>query len=417
MANPGILLGFVGTGASSPENTHALLSDFVDAYGVGLFVVPVVPTFWNANLAAVLDFANDNHIPYEALITAETAGAKGLKPYVDKAKTKTKVINTGVSLINALAGNAAARLIILWDEEPQTREIIRAALDKQIIMLDLTQGLGEITFTDVPPTDGQQGDTGTMPTDAQLTWEYLKGLSDEDLQALAESFDIDHANIPTWDEVRDLIFEQKGVYSTEYLASLDDDAIQAIAEANDIDHAAYGTWDEVRDLIVEMAGGGSGPAPDGEEVLPTAEEVDAMEFEELKKFAADHGIAVAPRTRTPGYQDAIKAWLGGDTAGAEAQAEGEPLDTSGLDEKLDLVLQGIGTLGIAVDRLTTTLDQGLQDLATMLSSAEPAAAATGASKAVGVTKTAAPAAKATGATKAGSVAKAGGAVKKAAGKA
>jgi hypothetical protein len=69
--------------------------------------------------------------------------------------------------------------------------------------------------------------------------------------------------------------------------------------------------------------------------LPRPEEVDSWDFTALKEFARRHGIPVGPRTRTPGYRQAIQDWLrpaeSSEPDDDDEFTEPEPEDVSDLD--------------------------------------------------------------------------------------
>lgn len=257
-------LGFIGAGATSSKNIAALLSDLIEANGgKAKVILPATKQHWTEGIEAVADFALENSIPLALITDDTTQEVKTLKPYISQASEKVKANAVAVKLVDNVA-NGSGKLLILWDDEDDDCYTALERAEKQSVeAFDLTAGLHRLEFTGGAAAEPEPEDE-PEPDD-------LDEASEDDLQEMADAIGIDVTAVDTWDEVRDLIRQQR-------------------AEAEEGDDTDAG--DE-----------------GAEQGLPTNDEVLEWDFPTLKQYAQDNGIEVPPRSKTFGYRNAIVAWL------------------------------------------------------------------------------------------------------------
>lgn len=331
-----ITLGFFGSGETPTESIEALLTDYVQGNGgTARCILPATEDHWNDGLQTVADLALEKGWPLEVITDESSAKTKAVKPYLQKATKQTKAEEVGLHVVNATVEHDGT-MVVLWSEEdPEVYDVIEAADNAGATILDLCEGLKAIELAEGDDAgEGEAGGSGAADGDAH-TEESLAALTDAQVEALADQHGIDPEQFDSWDDVRTAILEQiQGTYAA-----------------------------------------GSAEDTTAEE-LPTAEEIEEWEFDDLKKFAIENEIDVPPKSRTLGYKTAIKEFLEAAAANTAALAEDEqefelPPDPDGdldlppdpdavdvterfdtVDSKLDRINQMVGTLGMHIDRLT-----------------------------------------------------------------
>ena len=118
-----LVIGFFGSGEVSSEAVEGHLDDYLATQPDNVtFVVPIVKTMWTDTLAAVVEYAIEHDIPYEAVHDEVSAKARNLSKYL-KGATKTDLgARIGQKITNRLlaAGKENpenALLAIAWDDD------------------------------------------------------------------------------------------------------------------------------------------------------------------------------------------------------------------------------------------------------------------------------------------------------------
>lgn len=330
VSNPGLTLGFYGSGQTSLKGAVALLEDLIEANGgKARVVVPATEDAWGEGIEAVADWALEAGHPLEVITDDSTT--KAIKPYLTKASKTHKSAVVGTKLAQVL-GDASGRLIIFWDDENDTLyDVIEAADEVGVGAFDICAGLEKIELSDEPAAEASAADD-EEPGEDEITEKSLAAADNADIEALADQYGIDPEAYDDWDEVRQAIL------------------LAARAQDSDQERATAG--------------------------LPTSDEVEGWDFDRLKAFAAEHGIDVAPRSRTSGYKNTIVGWLGQqEEEEGYVAPEDEPLDLPGdvdtgaiagamaeavvgaLKDTLDGLGQMVGRLGMSVDKLTVEVNE------------------------------------------------------------
>lgn len=334
-ANPPLTLGVFGSGTTSIKGATALIEDLIEANGgKARIIVPVTEDHWTEGIEAIADLAMENGHTLEVVTDDSTAKFRPVKPFVTKATKQHKSARPGTKIVS-LTADAGGKVIVFWDDEnDEIYDVIEAAADAGVDALDICAGLEKIELAPDEPAAAAPDiadDLAEAPDEDEEADDDLNAMAEDDIEILADKFGIDPEDYDTWDDVRDAIRSAR----TDVAGEED----QAVADA------------------------------------PSTQDVDEWEFDTLKSFAQEHGIEVAPRSRTSGYRAAVKGWLAqqpdDDEEGYEAP-EDEPLEDDEPGESFDLtgaleativpllveLGQLVGRLGISIDRLTTEVNEG-----------------------------------------------------------
>lgn len=160
MAKPKVL-AFAGPGESTPENTTALLNDFLgwaedgptdDQYDEVVLLLPLTDSHLSGGLKSVLEWGDEYELAFDAITDGESTD-RVVKKYLKLAENVEETANVNQSLIDALKENAHESaadpfLVLLWGEEgDENAEILLdLATSYGIKALDLSAGLDDIAF-------------------------------------------------------------------------------------------------------------------------------------------------------------------------------------------------------------------------------------------------------------------------------
>jgi len=158
---PRITLAIAGSGTTSYENVRDLLNDFVSPYGDDVtFIIPVTESHVNESLLLVMDWLDEENWDYKVVTDKGTLMSKDpdiqriLQTSESDALVATNVNKKVVGLLSEITERNAkgANLILLWgdDEEVDANSeiLLDLATAKSVPVLDLTQGLDDLTFSD-----------------------------------------------------------------------------------------------------------------------------------------------------------------------------------------------------------------------------------------------------------------------------
>lgn len=207
-AAKGFTIGFYGRGETAKENAEKLLVDFIEA------AEPATPKFvfaadgdgLSANTKALLDYAQDQEIPYEMVYDADAAAIKAVKSYVDGAAKSYKVTATVAKFLSVLESSDKPVLFILWDDEPDTSKLLENATGKQIECRDLTGGLDRLEFTP-DEEEAAAADEPAAGDEDGHTKESLAEMSLTEVKAIAGAFGVETPRGRPRDEIEDAILE------------------------------------------------------------------------------------------------------------------------------------------------------------------------------------------------------------------
>lgn len=178
-------------------------------------------------------------------------------------------------LIAYLDNYEQAKLLVFWSEDDdEMKKIVKTALDQGLEVRDLCDALTRLGA--LPDYKEPQM---AVEEDTLYTRDDLSAMEEEEIVAVAESYSIDHASIPDWDTVMDLILQAQDESMTETKAiEADPETMVAVAGAD-----------------AETAGAG--------EVLPTLKELSEMERQGLADLVETNELVPMMWDKTD------KAWV------------------------------------------------------------------------------------------------------------
>jgi hypothetical protein len=199
-------LGFIGMG-EVPDRMLELELDNVLASvrGTAEFVLAFKEQEPNPSMMTLVSLVRDRPERKEVLTQRPDWATAGVYSY---ASSLVNAVDLPTSLVNRLERAANPLLLVFWDEGPDTRRAVAAALDRSIEVRDLCDALTRLGDL---PTDKE---TTAVPTEIYIKGETkeeieaeLNALDQSQLQELAEEKGIDHEAIPTWEEVASQLAE------------------------------------------------------------------------------------------------------------------------------------------------------------------------------------------------------------------
>jgi len=201
-----ITIGLIGLGETTPENAIALLEDLTGAFDDARFILPVSGEQWSDTLGEIADWIIDQQIPFEAVVTDDSAADRKFKPILAEAEKEHKVARVPHKIVNLLEKAAEPRLVILWDDDDGDCEAaMDKAIEKNIECLDLTNGLDKLEYDADEPEGGGEPEEDAKPA--------KKSKADDE-------------------NAEDTSGEQDGVdnpYTRDELEAMDSDALKDIA--------------------------------------------------------------------------------------------------------------------------------------------------------------------------------------------
>lgn len=230
-----------------------LVDQIKSARGPVEFVIAYAPT---EPMKYLLEFAHQEEHRVEVIV--QEGEVKGV------AQT-TKAQDPVGPLIKRLVKASKPRLLVFWDESATVRRAVSQALDSSIEVRDLCDALTRLGSL----TTKESNNVPKIHTRPDL-----EAMDEDELEALAESYNIDHGSYDSWEPVIEQILE---------------------AQAGD---------EPSLDAEEAAMPGGDG---DDEEFVPyTREELEAMDIARLKEIVATNELTVeGKRPRASAYVEAI----------------------------------------------------------------------------------------------------------------
>lgn len=143
------IIGFIGSGAVTKKQVHALLDDFIGEDDVR-FVLPITKDHFTAGIELVADYAAAYDIPFDAVIDGESGVDKSLAAVLSEADSSHKVVRVPHKIVSLLekSGGEPSLMVLYDDEDEDAFKAIERASDADIESLDLTSQLDVLELTD-----------------------------------------------------------------------------------------------------------------------------------------------------------------------------------------------------------------------------------------------------------------------------
>jgi len=150
-----LTLGFAGSGELDPKSIIPLLDDYVEGRTIEALYVPVTDADWTDEMAAVVEWAKKNDIPYTTISDEDALKKPELKGVIDDAEDDFEAgESAGKSIVELLAGDenepvADGRLLLFMNgSEDEDVSVFEEADQLEVPAFDLCNGLKPIQFGD-----------------------------------------------------------------------------------------------------------------------------------------------------------------------------------------------------------------------------------------------------------------------------
>lgn len=206
--SPTITLAVYGTGASSTENTTALLDDLIEGLQpcTPKFVIPVGKVTYTDAISDVRTYALDKGYEYVAVHHEPVGRTKALKEALDGAASVSKGEDTAQEILDIVGKARDARLLFFWQEDDSLdaedeQRLLNAVLAADVVALDVAQGMEPIAPDDGEGSDKEEVFVGADEEpeyDVFITWSarrqrsfaYFIGYTEEDVAKDADPKDV-----------------------------------------------------------------------------------------------------------------------------------------------------------------------------------------------------------------------------------
>lgn len=154
-----LTIGIFGVGEAPRKSIGALLDDYIADDVEPSFILAATKDHLTTSVQAVVDYANENEIPYEVITDDTTAKSRALKGIAKEATKEHKATDAGVAIVNLLKDAEDGRLVVLWDdklsetEDGGAYEAVFYADEHDVPCFDLCNGLEPMNFDSDDDTD------------------------------------------------------------------------------------------------------------------------------------------------------------------------------------------------------------------------------------------------------------------------